>query len=284
MKIYTKILHINKVPIKVHGISTGKVTIKQKAFKTTKPNTFTVLKSIFSKEFAEMMPIWVWVVEHPEGNFLIDTGETFSVFEPDFFDELPPVIRQFMKTQLKFEMESEDEIDRQLLKIGLSKDKIDQVVLTHIHTDHVDGLKHFVDKPILVSKNEWETTEKYNLSLLPKGLRPFLVTFDNLFEQFDNMTYLTKSEDLMLVETPGHTKGHCSVLLRTDEGFVLFAGDVVYYQNQLFEKKVSATVADYKMTLKTCEMIREFAKTSDVVILPSHDKDAGKRLEKMQFL
>jgi glyoxylase-like metal-dependent hydrolase (beta-lactamase superfamily II) len=284
MKIYSKILHINKVPIKVHGISTGQVALKQKALKTTKPNTFTVLKSLFSKEFTEMMPIWVWVIEHPEGNFLIDTGETFKVLEPDFFDNLSPVIRYFMKTQLKFEINRADEIDQQLLKIGLSKDKIDQVILTHIHTDHIDGLKHFMNKPILVNKNEWETTESFNLKLLPKDMKPLLVTFDHLFEQFDKMTFLTKNEDLMLVETPGHTIGHCSIVLQTDEGFVLFAGDTVYHQDQLFEKEVSATVADYKMTLKSCEAIVGFAKNSKVVVLPSHDKNAGERLEKMEFL
>jgi N-acyl homoserine lactone hydrolase len=158
------------------------------------------------------------------------------------------------------------------------------VILTHIHGDHVDGLKHFMDKPILVSKKEWETTEKFNLKLLPKGIRPFLVTFDNTFEQFDKMTFLTKSEDLMLVETPGHTKGHCSVLLRTDEGFLLFAGDTVYYQNQLFEKVVSATIVDYKANLESCQAIIDFAKNSPLVVLPSHDKGAGERLEKMQVL
>lgn len=284
MKVYTKTLHINKEPIKIHAISTGKVALKKAAFKTKHPNKFTVLKSFFSSEFTEMMPIWVWVIEHSEGNFLIDTGETFSVFESDFYDNLPPSVRYFMKTQLKFEMSGEEEIDRQLEKIGLSTEKIDQVILTHLHGDHVHGLKHFMEKPILVSKREWETTDKFTLKLLPKGIRPFLVTFDNLFEQFDKMTYLTKSEDLMLVETPGHTIGHCSVLLRTDEGFLLFAGDAIYYQNQLFEKEVSATIKDYKLALESCEAIVGFAKNSDLVVLPSHDKNAGERLEKMQFL
>src|SRR4051812_19880658 len=53
--------------VKVHGLCTGTVAVKT-AFRTKKGRgIFSKLNIIADSRFTEFMPIWVWVIEHPEG-------------------------------------------------------------------------------------------------------------------------------------------------------------------------------------------------------------------------
>jgi glyoxylase-like metal-dependent hydrolase (beta-lactamase superfamily II) len=82
-----------------------------------------------------------------------------------------------------------------------------------------------------------------------------------------------------MIETPGHTHGHSSILLRTDQGYILFAGDVVYHQSQILKGKFAGANVNFKLAEETYMSILEFSKNNKLVFLPSHDIDAGKRLQ-----
>jgi len=61
--------------VKVHGICTGTVAVKRN-FKTKKGPGFLAKINIFPDQYyTEYLPIWIWVIEHPAGSIVIDTGE-----------------------------------------------------------------------------------------------------------------------------------------------------------------------------------------------------------------
>ena len=284
MEITTKHLTINKEPIKVHAISTGEVSVKTKFRETRRKGIFAALSFLIDKAFTEWMPIWTWVIEHPEGIFIIDTGENSSVTEKDYFKSSGFFSNWLNTTQFKFKVKPEEELDQQLNTIGIQTADVKSVILTHLHLDHIDGLKYFPNIPVIVNQTEWEKPYGDLPKLYPNWFKPKTVALNNAFQDFKKTVLLTNSGDLILVETPGHTHGHASVLLKTDQGFILFAGDVVYHQSQLLENKFSGANVDFKKAKATYSSLKKFAAKNKMVFLPSHDKDADKRLANMQAL
>lgn len=285
MQIITKNLTTKGLPLKIHAIPVGRLAIKQAAMETDSPGTWRTLQSFWTKEFADWLPIWAWVIEHPEGIFLIDTGETTDVNDINHFKPIGFLMNYYFTKQMKFDIKKTDEIDQQLLKIGLQTSSIDKILLTHLHIDHIDGLKHFSNTPVVVNDLEWTTKDGSFPVLYPNILNQATkIALTEKFEEFEAAHYITKTKDLIMVQTPGHTSGHCSFILKTDQGMVFFAGDVVYTQGQLFGKVFSATVASYKKSLNTCHKIKAFARKHKIVFLPTHDIKSGLRLQKMEML
>jgi N-acyl homoserine lactone hydrolase len=52
--------------VKIHAISTGTVSVKTKFRESSKKGLLAKLDFIFDKTFTEWLPIWVWVIEHPD--------------------------------------------------------------------------------------------------------------------------------------------------------------------------------------------------------------------------
>ncbi|MEL6671041.1 MAG: N-acyl homoserine lactonase family protein [Bacteroidota bacterium] len=282
--IVTRSLTINQVPIKVHGISTGMVKVKAKYLNARRKGLLAALAFLFDKEFSDWAPIWTWVIEHPEGIFLIDTGENANVNDPGYFKSSGAFSNWLNTTQFKFKIERDEEIDRQLERVGLSVAKLDRVYLTHLHLDHIDGLRHVKDKPVWVNKLEWEKPYADLPKLYPEGWEPQLFPMDTSYANFPKAAFLTQDQNLIALETPGHTHGQTSFLLKTDQGEILIAADVVYYQQQLVDDIYSAANVNFKAAAETYAKLREYTRQQAVVILPSHDIEAGTRLEYMEAL
>lgn len=239
---------------------------------------------ILDKEFTEWMPIWVLIIEHPEGVFVIDTGENADVNNPGYFRSSGMFAQWFNTTQFKFEVEKNEEIGPQLNGLGIEIEKIKAVVLTHLHLDHIDGLKYFPATTVVVNKKEWEKPFGDLPKLYPDWLRPTLIDLSDKFDVFEHVHYLTQANDLLVLETPGHTPHHCSVLLRGDDCNIFFGADICYSQYQLIEEKYSASNASHMLARDTYDKVKRFARKQKLVFLPSHDADASIRLKELRPL
>lgn len=265
-------------PISIYAISTGKVTMKTKAHSARyKPFPMRVLDIMRDKKFTQWFPIYVWVIEHPEGVFIIDTGITTRVNEPGIYDKAGFVRKWFANTQVKTDIKQEEEIDNQLHQIGLDEKQIKSVILTHSHMDHVDGLKYFGNTEIIVNKKEWE---KRDLPyMIPGGLNIKQVELNDTIDNgLVNGHYITKTKDLFLIATPGHSVGHCSVVLKTDDVDIIFAGDVVYEQYQLHQDIHIGVNESQKSSEQTFKKLKTYMRKHPSVFLPSHDPLSLKRL------
>jgi len=264
---------------KIHLVSTGAVSVKSRFREARKTGWLAMIDFMLDKNFTEWMPIWVMVIEHPEGIFVIDTGENADVNNPGYFKSSGIFANWFDTTQFKFEVKREEEIGPQLSALGVSIEKVRAVILTHLHLDHIDGLKYFPSTPIIVNKKEWERPFGDLPKLYPSWFKPNLVELNEQFDLFEHVHYLTTSKDLLLVETPGHTYHHCSVLLKTDDCIIFFAADVCYSQYQLVEEKYSGTNASHRMAKDTYARVKQFGKKHNLIFLPSHDAQAMTRLK-----
>ncbi|MGZ5191648.1 MAG: MBL fold metallo-hydrolase [Flavisolibacter sp.] len=233
---------------------------------------------MFDNHFTEQMPIWLWVIKHPEGVFIIDTGENSNVNEEDYFDKAGLLVKWINKTQFKFDVKPNQEVGNQLKVLGITNDKIKKVILTHLHIDHFDGLHDFEGVDIIVNKFEWDNPNFTIPSLFPKWFKPTLVTTDKTIAQGFNSFPLTESKDLFLIHTPGHTLGHCSILLKGTDISVIFAGDVVYNQEQLKNNSFAGVNQNFKIAGHTFGLLNNFMMRQPTIFLPSHDQNSEKRL------
>ena len=281
----TTIVKCNGQNVRIHAIQTGMVAVKRSHVTNRTAHFLTPLKISFDKKFTKFMPIWVWVIEHPEGVIVIDTGENTKVLNHDYFNPAGKLIAAYNKRNVKFIVNKENEIGFQLRQLEIDNDSIKNVVLTHLHLDHTDGIKDFRNVEIIVNEEEYKSPSGHFRELVPGWFNPKRVQYKNdMVRVFDRAYPITDSEDLLLVPTGGHTKHHTSILFKTDDFDILFAGDVSYNQEQLIQGDIPGINVDYKKTKRTYENITAYAQQKKLIFLPSHDLDAARRLNESLFL
>ena len=177
----------------------------------------------------ETLPVHAYLVSHPDGLCLFDTGQTSSATARGWFPAWHPFFRL-----ARFELSREDEAAAQLLRLGHDPADVRLVVLSHLHTDHVGGVAAFADADVVVLRAEWERANGiggrvrgYLPGRWPDGLRPRLVDLDGApLGPFEATHDLLGDGRLVLVPTPGHTPSHVSLLVRDDSRTFLLAGDL----------------------------------------------------------
>lgn len=271
--------------VKIHAVQTGMVAVKRSHLTDRTAHFLTPIKISLDRRFTQFLPIWVWVIEHPEGVIVIDTGENAEVVNSDYFAPAGKLVAAYSKRNLKFNINKENEIGFQLHQLGIAQESIKNVVLTHLHLDHTDGIKDFPNVEILISDAEYKHPSGHLPQLLPSWFNPKRVTYKkDMISVFNKAYPITDAEDVLLVPTGGHTKHHASVLFKTDSFDILFAGDVSYTQEQLLQGDIAGINANYKESKRTYDTIKTYAKHQKLIFLPSHDLNATNRLINRIFL
>ena len=234
------------------------------------------------RSWTDPLPIYAWLIEHPEGPIVVDTGETALVNDPGYFPRWHP----YFKLGLKECVQPEEEIGPGLNALGFSPDNIRWVIMTHLHTDHAGGLAHFPKSEILVYRSEFENASGFMGKARgflphrwPSLFSPRLFELDEeAFGPFPQSLRVTEAGDVTIIATHGHTKGHVSVVLEHGPLSVFFAGDTSYAQALMLEGAIDGVAPDERVARETLDRIREFTRQQPVVYLPSHDPEAGIRL------
>ncbi len=257
--------------MKIHALNTGRVRLKD-AFLHARPGPRRQPALFFPGEWSEPMPIHCWAVEHDGRLLLVDTGETAAIGNLPF---------------ARFEVKPEDELPSALTAAGLSLDEVDTVVLTHLHSDHMDGAVH-VRGPVLVHDREIAFSRTLTSRVFQRVLRqpvPSGVDFQPLtldggpFGAFSHSRALTADERIVAVSTPGHTPGHMSIVCVDDDGrHVLLAGDTTDSLEQLLDRRSDAVSPKPKVTVATIDAILAHGREHPTVYLPAHDPDSASRL------
>ena len=269
--------------MKISALQTGTVAVKEVQREGRGRGPARIVNILRSKQWTDPLPIYVWVVEHPEGVLVIDTGETARVMEPGYFPRWQP----YFRLAVRFAVRPDQEVGPQLESLGLAPDSVRWVVITHLHSDHAGGLAHFPNAEILITRSEYEAARgrlaKVNGYLpqrWPQWLSPTLVDFtDGPFGPFPASQALTAAGDVHLLPTHGHTPGHMSVVLRDAEGrLILFAGDTSYTQDLMRRGAVDGVSPDVEAATTTLNRIHELIAAEEVVYLPTHDPESARRL------
>jgi glyoxylase-like metal-dependent hydrolase (beta-lactamase superfamily II) len=266
--------------MRIHAIQTGTVKIKQAQVEGRGHGLRRQLAVFTDENWTEWLPTYAWAIEHREGVIVVDTGQGTHLLETS------KSYHPFLRWEVAFRIESEQEIGPQLRALGIEPRDVKKVVLTHLHMDHDGGLAHFQDSEILVSSDELRTASGwagrvrgYLPNRWPSWFDPApLGLTAEPFGPFTRSRRLTQAGDIVAVATPGHTANHISILVQDDDTTFVLAGDTSYNEALMLEDKVDGVSSDERVSRATLGTIRSFARSRPTVYLPTHDPQSGDRL------
>lgn len=260
--------------IKVHVLHTGKVIVDEAlpfGYKNNPPLAWTGM--FRSKKHQVKLPVSVYLIEHPKGLILIDTGWHTDNRK----HQLKNLLFQYPVN--KAELPEGQAIHEQLIKLGYKPSDIDYVVMSHMHCDHADGLrlvKHA--KKIILSEEEHTAILNDKLHYLPhewKGVN--LETFK--FSDSD-LGPKKKSFDLFgdgtitMVWVPGHSKGLASTIIKNknSDKYLLLASDVGYAAKSWEENILPGVLVDKKEAQQSLIWIKMMANDPNCIeAIANHD-------------
>jgi glyoxylase-like metal-dependent hydrolase (beta-lactamase superfamily II) len=267
------------VKINIHAIQTGTVDIKT-AHRVRKPGG--LIRVFADSTWTEWLPIYTWVIDHPEGVIVVDTGETSKSSDPNYYPHWHP----YYRFSLRMNVRPEDEVGPQLGRMGITQEDIKTLVLTHFHTDHAGGLHHFPGTEILVSGTDHRLASGIGGRLRgylphrwPKWFSPEPIAFEpESFGPFEQSYKVTQAGDVLIVPTPGHTPGHVSVVVNTEDVIFFLAGDTSYSESLLIKRIPDGVSSRASVAIDTMDRILRLADSRPLVYLPTHDPESVDRL------
>ncbi|HEY1309118.1 MAG TPA: N-acyl homoserine lactonase family protein [Vicinamibacterales bacterium] len=264
----------------IHAIHTGSVRIKTAQIEGRGRGLRRRLGPFVDRHWSDWLPTYTWVIDHPEGVIVVDTGQGRHLLESS------RAFHPYHRWEVAFRIELEEEIGPQLRALGVGPRDVKRVVLTHLHCDHDGGLSHFPDSEILVSPGElraargWMGRARgYLPQRWPSWFDPVpLDLAAHAFGPFVASTRLTQAGDVVAVGTPGHTADHISVAVVEGEITYFLAGDASYNERLMLAGKVDGVSADDEVAERTLRAIRCYVRDHRTVYLPTHDPESGSRL------
>ena len=241
-------------------------------------------RQLFSSEQERVrLPVCVYLVEHPRGLLLVDTGWCREISPNGVYDAkavhrvLSPALSAFYHPSLPSGMSARE----QLAAMGIRPQDLSHILLTHLDPDHVAGLKELSGaRHIILPEDEyfWSCRTVFKLRQ-PRSLwgdQPI----ERLFYRGSPLgpnrwaIDLFGDESVQLVNVPGHTDGQAAVILRSGGRFVLLAADAAFSPRNWQESTAPGFGLSHDWQMRSLRWIKEMADDpACAAVLCSHDPD-----------
>jgi N-acyl homoserine lactone hydrolase len=260
--------------IQLYAFSSGALTIGK-----------GILQNLAPLEPPIQVPVGFFVIKHPKGNVLFDTGNNDRIIkDPSYWGESFNVLKPVNTPDVA--------IDTQLEKIGLKPDDIKYVVVSHLHLDHGGNVGKFPNSTIVVQKDEirnafWPaagTGGPYMIGdVMP--LRAPNKDYPNAVKmlQLEGDLDLFGDGTLVVKRWVAHTPGSQMMTVRLkNTGLIILTGDNVYFRENVEKSLPPNIVLAYNPNgfLTAYEWIRHLMATEKADFFTAHDPDAFKAMKK----
>jgi glyoxylase-like metal-dependent hydrolase (beta-lactamase superfamily II) len=211
-------------------------------------------------------PYFMYVVMHPEGTVLFDSGA-----HPDLASDpesrLGPAAADF-----DMRLSADDHIERRLGTIGLSPGDIDVVVQSHLHFDHAGGLGWLTHAPILVQRSELDFARH------PPVYQELIYVqadfgMDLKWRELEGEHDVFGDGRVTVIPTPGHTKGHQSLLVRLEEETVFLLADAAYLLDKMRSRSLPGILWSPDAMIASWDRIEEIEQWERARLLTTHALD-----------
>jgi N-acyl homoserine lactone hydrolase len=211
-------------------------------------------------------PYFFYLVQHPEGNVLFDTG-VHPAMRTDPHSRLGEAADSFA-----VEMSSEDDVVSQLAKLALTPADVEHVVQSHLHFDHAGGLEFFPHATVYVQRRELQFA--YWPAVYQRGIY-IRADFDHplRWNELDGEHDVFGDGAVTIVPTPGHTPGHQSLLVRLGGQSVLLMADSTYLLAKMRQRLLPAVVWSPDAMVASWARIEELERRHGAQLVCTHDLD-----------
>lgn len=218
------------------------------------------------------LPCYCWLLRDDHTSVLVDTGPDAGASEDVGYEVTGDARAALLKG---------------LRALGVEPADVAMVVHTHLHQDHVQNDELFPNADVVVQRRELEAARAGEAigGLLPPSERAAIAAGPYARSQEAGIWYIGTAElerqagerlrvvdgeieilpGVTLTPTGGHTAGHQSVLVSTDEGTACIAGDIVSLA--INSEVIGPMTPDAPATRAFLKRVR----ASSWELIPSHD-------------
>lgn len=173
------------------------------------------------------------------GLVLVDTGFGSSDVAPPH-KRLSPLFVGLCNPRL----ERRDTALEQVRQLGFAAEDVRHIVLTHLDFDHAGGLEDFPEARVHVLQREMEAARSARSVIGHGRYRQQQwagVRHWQFYEPGGDLWYGLQAvkelaglpPEILLIPLHGHTHGHAGVAVRTEDGWLLHAGDAYFYRDEV---------------------------------------------------
>ncbi|MEM8792453.1 MAG: MBL fold metallo-hydrolase [Pseudomonadota bacterium] len=203
--------------IRITALSDGHFDLPPAAFSDQEPGSPAAVEALSALGTSVRAGANVWLLETPTRRILVDAGSG------------PTLQAKYPYT---------GQLPQALVATGVDPDSITDIIITHMHADHIGGLMRddrrvFPSARLHIAEREWAY---WTAPDRPSQVAPALKPLSQLIQAIVGTLTYEKTlhagetdlvEGIWLVPAPGHTPGHLAVRIDDDGQQVLLLGDAL---------------------------------------------------------
>jgi len=216
-------------------------------------------------------PIPAFLVRHPKGDVLFDTGMHPAV-GTDPRGRLGALADVFTA-----EYPADAAVTARLGAMDVDPGRLRWVVLSHLHFDHAGGLAGLPNATVVVQRREWEAGSDAD-GQAANSFDPADYDHGHTLRLVDGEHDLFGDGRIVCLPTHGHTPGHQSLRVRTTDGDdIVLTADACYLRETLERLRLPAVVADPEAMRRALHAIRRLGDAGAQIVF-GHDAEQWRTL------
>ena len=171
------------------------------------------------------LPIPSFLIEHPNGRAVFDTGLHRDLQQnSNRLGELGKVF------EVKFR--AGEDLGARLRAHGVDPERVDFMINSHLHFDHVGGNADLPNAKLIVQRREWEAGANPEL-IRKNGYNRKDFDLGHQLQLADGEHDVFGDGSVVCIPSYGHTAGHQSLRVRLDSGETVLTADSCYMRKAL---------------------------------------------------
>lgn len=221
------------------------------------------------------VPVPFFLIRHPRGDVIVDGGNPLAVARD------PHAHWGALADQFAVRMTEEQHCAAQLRRLGIDPRSVAHIVQTHLHIDHTGALGHFPNASVAVHVRELEAARAARSPVETGYVREDYDRPELRWQVADGEVDLFGDGAIRLLETPGHSAGHMSVLLGLEKtGAVLLTADAADNRAQWEGRAHPRALFSREQARHSLERLRELAHQTGALVVFGHDPNGWTRLKR----
>jgi len=166
-----------------------------------------------------------------------------------------------------------------LRALGIQPGEVSEVVVSHLHYDHIGNLHAFPEAQLIVPALElefWTGSYARRPQFAPHAEAAEIAYVQRAADE--GRVRLTQGTEEILdgivaISVGGHSPGQQVTVVETGEGVVALASDAVHLYDEFEHDRPFAVMHDLERMYAAYDVLKELARSRGAVVVPGHDPD-----------